>query len=176
MSNTVYIPTPVSELPKEDGQYFAIIITSDQYDCYGEVLKVKDGRVSPDLSDNPFYSESHWLKPIEVSGDSPLSTIYHKLNSDLKEMKSVDMNILGRGGREYQMSLDIKFISEFLPADLARSAHILHLESQVEKLKAERNKIASAAWNAAIEYTIDGFNEWVGNKPDKETYLKSLNP
>ncbi len=126
--NKVFIPTPVSEKPPKEGYYAYINKIGYYHQAYwiGDQWRYYKNVPEPIVDDEVDF----WLKPIEVSGDSPVNKIYEKLD-ELMPGKADSHNAL-------LLLKEIKLFAKNLTLeDLARSAHIQNLESQVAQLKAE---------------------------------------
>lgn len=125
MSNptTVYLPVPVSEKPERDGYY---IVIAHEHEAIG-VLRFKDEKWT-----EWYLNIKAWLKPIQVSEESPVSKII-----DFVEFHwgSEPLNPAGN------MAVLIAQVKKALPADLSRSTYIKQLEDKVSKLEMQNDHL-----------------------------------
>jgi hypothetical protein len=152
MKKIVFVPTPVSEKPPKDGWY--VMLNANM-----EILARQDVFKDGQWCNYSGFQDPYYLLTVEVTNDSPVQKIIDRFEK---------LGDIANHPVFYGASEEAK---KHLSADLARSAHIQQLEQEVQRLRAEREKIASDAWDAAENWIELG---GVTNYPNKETYLKSL--
>jgi hypothetical protein len=146
----VYIPVPVSEKPEKDGWY--TIVAENAID----LSRWFDSERGWDIPETE-YAYTYWLKPVQISSDSPVQKVIDWIQGNSSDIESSNMRAAMQMVADYLKHNN-------LPADLARSARIQQLEQDVETFK-----------DAMIERN-DAYNKSCVRIKELETELKKFNP